>query len=163
VVVKDVVPVQLGCVEVHIASGHVGIALGQQALHQLDELVDKAGGGLDHIGGLDVQLAAVVKEGVGVVLGDLHHRLVLPAGPLEHLVLAGVGVGGQMPHVGDVHDPVHVVAVVAQEFFQYVLHDVGPQIADVGEVVHRGPAGVHLHMAGGVGSKLFLLVGGAIV
>ncbi len=161
--VEDIVPLQLGGVKVHVAPRHIGVAFVQQALHQLDELVDEPGGGLDHVGGLDVQLTAVVKEGVGVVLGDLHHRLVLPLGSLEHLILPGVGVGGQMAHVGDVHHPVHVVAVVAQEFFQHVLHDVGAQVADVGEVVHRGTAGVHLHMAGGVSGKFFLLVGGGIV
>ena len=110
-------------------------------------------------GGLDVQLAAVVKEGVGVELGDLHDGLVLPLGALEHLVLAGVGVGGQVAHVGDVHDPVHVIAVLAQELLQHVLHDIGAQVADVGEVVHRGAAGVHLHMAGGCGSGTPLFFG----
>ncbi len=111
----------------------------------------------------DVQLAAVLKEGVGVELGDLHDGLVLPLGALEHLVLAGVRVGAQVAHVGDVHDPVHVIAAVAQELLQHVLHDVGAQVADVGEVVHRGAAGVHLHPAGGVGGELLFLVGGGIV
>ena len=110
-----------------------------------------------------VQLAAVLKEGVGVELGDLHDGLVLPLGALEHLVLAGVRIGAQVAHVGDVHDPVHVVAAVAQEFLQHVLHDVGAQVADVGEVVYRGAAGVHLHAAGGVGPELLFLVGGGIV
>ena len=36
---------------------------------------------------------AVLEEGVGVELGDLHDGLVLPLGALEHLVLAGVRVG----------------------------------------------------------------------
>jgi hypothetical protein len=74
------------------------------------------GGGLHHVRPLDVQLAAVVEEGVGVVLGDLKDGFVLAAGALEHLVLAGVGVAGQMSHVGDVHDPLHVVALIAQNF-----------------------------------------------
>ena len=118
---------------------------------------------MDYVGGLDVQLAAIVEKGVGVVLGDLHHRLVLPLGPLDHLVLAGVGVGTEVAHIGDVHHPVYVVTVIAQEFLQYVLHDVGPQVADVGEVVHRGAAGVHLHMPRGVGGKFFFFVGCGIV
>ena len=37
------------------------------------------------------------------------------------------------------------------------------QVADVGKVVHGGAAGVHLHMAGGVGLELLFLVGGGII
>ena len=163
VVIEDIVAAELGGVEVHVASRHIGIALLQQGGDDLDILVDAAGGGLDHVGPLDIQLPAVLEKGVGVILGDLHHRLVLPAGALEHLVLAGVRVAGQVAHVGDVHHPVHVIAVVAQELLQHVLHDIGAQIADVGEVVHGGAAGVHLHVAGGVGLKGLLLVGGGII
>ncbi len=163
VVVEDIVPLQLGGVEVHIAACHIGVALVQQAGHDLDILVDAAGGGLDGVRAADVQLAAVLKEGVGIELGDLHDGLVLPLGALEHLVLAGVGVGGQVAHVGDVHDPVHVIAVIAQKLLQHVLHDIGAQVADVGKVVHRGAAGVHLHMAGGVGGEfLFFMCGGIV-
>ena len=68
-----------------------------------------------------------------------------------------------MAHVGDVHDPVHVVAGIAQELLQHVLHDVAAQVADVGEVVHRGAAGVHFHMAGGVGRELLFLMGSGVV
>ena len=162
-VIEDIVTVQLGGVEIHVAPGHIGIALVQQGGDDLDILIDAAGGGLDHVGPLDVQLLTVLEKGVGVILGDLHHRLVLPAGALEHLVLAGVCVAGQVAHVGDVHHPVHVVPVVAQELLQHVLHDIGAQVSDVGKVVHRGAAGVHLHMAGGVGLEGLLLVGGGII
>ena len=163
VVVEDIVPLQLGGVEVHVAPRLIGVALVQQAGDDLDILVDAAGGGLDGVGALDVQLAAVLKEGVGVELGDLHDGLVLPLGALEHLVFAGVRVGAEVAHVGDVHDPVHVVAGPAQEFLQHVLHDVGAQVADVGEVVHRGAAGVHLHPARGVGGELLFFMGSGIV
>ena len=161
VVVEHVVLGQLGGVEVHVAAGEVGIALVHQGGDDLDIVVDHAGGGLHHVGVLDVQLFAVGEKGVGVELGDLH--LVLPLGALEHLVLAGVGVGGQVAHVGDVHHPRHVVAGVAQQLLQRVLHDVAAQVADVGEVVHRGAAGVHGHPARLVGDKLLLLVARGIV
>ena len=163
VVVEHVVALQLGGVEVDVASGLVGVALVQQAGHHLDELVDEPRGGLDHLGGFDVQLGAVVEKGVGIEPGDVHHRLVLPLGAFEHLVLAGVRVAGQVAHVGDVHHPVHLIALVPQELLQHVLHDVGAQVADVGEVVDGGAAGVHLHPAGGVGDEGLLLVGGGIV
>ena len=163
VIVEDVVPLQLGGVEVHVAAGHIGIALLQQAGDDLDIVIDEAGSGLHHVGALDVQLLAVGEKRIGVVLGDLHNGLMLAPSALEHLILALVGVGGQVSHIGDVHDAVHVIAHVAQVLLQYVLHDVGAQVADVGKVVHRGAAGVHLHMAGGVGLEFLFLMGGGII
>ena len=68
-----------------------------------------------------------------------------------------------MAHVGDVHDPVHVIPGKAEVLLQHVLHNVAPEVSDMGEVVHRGAAGVHLHPAGGVGLEFFLLVGCGIV
>ena len=85
VVVEDVVLLQLGGVEVHVAPRLVGVALVQQSGDDLDILVDAAGGGLDGVGLSDVQLAAVLEEGVGVELGDLHDGLVLPLGALSIL------------------------------------------------------------------------------
>ena len=37
-----------------------------------------------------------------------------------------------MPHVGDVHNPLHVVADVAQILLQHILHDVGAEVPYVG-------------------------------
>ena len=163
VVVEDIVPLQLAGVEIHVAPGHIGIAGVQQAGDDPDIVVNEAGGGLDRVGALDVQLAAVLEKGVGVIPGDLHDGFVLPPGALEHLVLALVGVGGQVAHVGDVHDPVDAVSGVAQVFLQHVLHDIAAEVADVGKVIHRGAAGVHLHMAGGVGLELLFPMGGGII
>ena len=163
VLVEHIIFLQLGGIEIHVAAGQIGIALFQQALDHLDELLDAVGCRLHHIGGLDVQLFAVGKEGVGIETGDLHDRLVLPLSALEHLVLAGVGVRGQVAHIGDVHDPLHIVTAVAQVFFQHVLHDIGPQVADVSIVVHRRAAGVHFHLARLVGVKFFFFVGQGII
>ena len=162
-VVEHVIAVQPGGVEIHVAPGHVGKALVDEGGHHLDKFINQAGGGLHHLGGLDIQLGAVAEKGVGIEFGDVHDGLVLPLGPLEHLVLAGVRVGGQVAHVGDVHHPVDPIALVAQELLQYVLHDVGAQVADVGEVVDGGAAGVHFHPAGGVGAELLFFVGSGIV
>ena len=163
VVVEDIVALQLAGIEVHVAAGHIGVAGVDELGDDPDIVVDQAGGGLHHVGALDVQLPAVAEERIGVVLGDLHDGLMLALGALEHFVLALVGIGGQVAHVGDVHDAVHVVARVAQVLLQHVLHDVGAQVADVGEVVHRGAAGVHLHMAGDMGLELLFLMGGGII
>ena len=147
----------------HVAAGQICIPGVNEFGDDLDIVVNKAGSGLHHIRTLDVQLPAVLEKRVGVILGDLHDGLVLTLGALEHLILALIGIRGQVSHVGDVHDAVHVVSGVAQVFLQHVLHDIGAQVADVGKVVHRGAAGVHLHMAGGVGLELLFLVGGGII
>ena len=79
---------------------------------------------------------------------------------LEHLVLAGVGVAGEVPHVGDVHHALDVVAEEAQILLQHVLHDIAAQVPDVREVVHGGAAGVHLDEVGIDGDKFFFPVAG---
>ena len=68
-----------------------------------------------------------------------------------------------MAHVGDVHDPVDAVSGVAQVFLQHILHDIAAEVADVGKVIHRGAAGVHLHVAGGVGGEFSFLMGSGVV
>ena len=46
----------------------------------------------------DVQLFAVLeKSRTGVELGDLHHGLVFPLGPFQHLVFASVRIAGEVP------------------------------------------------------------------
>ena len=87
----------------------------------------------------------------------------LALGTLEHFVLAGVGVGGQMPDVRDVHDALDVVAQIAQALFQHVLHDIAAQIADVGIVVDRRAAGIHFDDVGVVRHEQLLLVAQGII
>ena len=160
VVVEDVVPLQLGGIKVHVAPCLIGEALFQQGCNDLDILVNAPRCRLHRVRLLNIQFPAVFKEGVRVILGNFHHRLVLPAGTLQHLILAGVGIAGQMSHIGNVHHPVHGVALIAEEFFQHILHDIAAQIADVRKMIHRRSAGVHFHMTGGMGHKRCLLMGG---
>ena len=160
VVIEDIIALELAGVEIDVAAGLIGIAGVEQLRDDPDIVVNEAGRGLDDVGALDVELAAVLEERVGVVLRDLHDGLVLAAGALEHLVLALVGVGCQVADVGDVHDAVDVIAREAQVLLEHVLHDIGAEVADVGKVVDGRAAGVHLHMAGGVGGELRFLVGG---
>ena len=162
-VVEDVILLQSGGVKVHVAPGEIGTAFVQQGLHHVDILADAVGRRLHHVGTLDVQLVAVGKKGVGIVFRDLHDGLVLPPGALEHLVLAGIGVGSQMADVSDVHDPLDVIAQIPQGLFQHIFHNVGAQVADVGVMVHRGAAGVHFHQIRVVGNKQLLFMGQGIV
>ncbi len=163
VVVEDIVAVQFGGVEIDVASRKVRVAFLFQRLNYPDIILDHAGSGLHHVGTLDIQFPAVLKKRVGVKLGNLHHGLMLPLCALEHLILSGVGVAGQMPHVGNIHHPVHVEAHKAQVFLQHVLHDIAPEVADMGEMVDRRAAGVHLHAVGGMGPEFFLLMGRGII
>ena len=163
VVIKDIITLELAGVEIHVAAGKIGVAGVQQLGDDLDIVINEAGGGLHHIRALDIQLAAVIKEGVRIILGYLHDGLVLPVSALEHLILALVSIRGQVAHVRDVHDTVDAVAGIAQELFQHVLHDIAAEVADVGEVIHRGAAGIHFHMAGGVGGEFSFLMGSGVV
>ena len=157
-VIEHIVLIQCRSIEVDIAAYKVSLAGIQQGLDHVDILVNAVGGRLHHIGPLDVQLTAVCLKGFGIIVSNVHNGLVLTLGTLDHLILAGVGVGSQMAHVSDVHDTLNVIANITQGLFQHILHDVGPQIADVSIVIHGRAAGVHLHQLGIVGNKQFLLV-----
>ena len=158
VVVEHVVFFQLGRVKIHVAAGKIGIALGKQSLNDVDILGNAVGGRLDDVRALDVELIAVGEERVGVVFCDLHDGFMLALGALEHFVLAGVCVGGEVADVGDIHDAADVVAEVAQALFQHVLHDIAAQVADVGVMVDRRAAGVHFDDIGMVGDKELFFV-----
>jgi len=163
VVVEDIVARELARVEVHIAAGDIGIAGVEQLRDDLDIIVDQARCGLDDVGALDVELLAVGEERVGVELGDLHDGLVLAAGALEHLVLALIGIRGQMADVGDVHDALDRIPGVTQILFQHILHDIAAEVADMGKMIDRGAAGVHFDQLRVVGDEFFFFMGRRVV
>ena len=68
-----------------------------------------------------------------------------------------------MAHIGDVHNPLDIVAGIAQGFLQHIFHNIGTQVANVGVVIHRGAAGVHFYLLGMVGDKQFFFMGQGIV
>ena len=161
--VEHVVFFQPGGVEIHIAFCQIGVAFFDQAFHHGDEFRDAVGGRFHNVRDLDVKLFTVGEESVGVELRDFHDGFLFPLGTLEHFVLAGIRIAGQMTYVRDVHNPLHFVADVPQVLFQHVFHDVGTQVADVGEVVYSGAAGVHTHLAWFVGDKFVSGMGKAVV
>ena len=65
-----------------------------------------------------------------------------------HYLFAFVGVGGQVADIGDVHHMLDVKPGHLKRSPQHVLEDVGPQVADVGVVVDRGPTGVEADLGG---------------
>ena len=158
VVIENIVLFQLGGIKVHISPGYISKTLIQQAGNHVDKLRDAAGSRLDHIRALDIQLVAVRKEGIGIILCNLHHGLVLPLGAFEHLILAGIRIGSQVAHIGDIHDTLDRIPLITQGLLQHILHDVGSQVANVGKMVYRRAAGIHFYHIRRIGGEQFLLV-----
>ena len=69
-----------------------------------------------------------------------------------------------MAHVGDVHDPLDVVAHIAQVLLQHVLHDIGLRRLPIWAKWYTvGPQVYILTMSGWLGNEFLFLVGGRIV
>ena len=154
-IVENVVLPELRGIEIDISARLVSVALFDQSLDSLDELVDAARCGSYDLGSLDVELLAVLKERVGVELRDLKHGLVLSLRALEHLVLARVRVAREVSYVGYVHNSCNVKTCVAEILFKHVLHNIAAQISDVRVVIYRRAAGVHINLACDVGYEFF--------
>ena len=162
-VVEHIILFQLGRVKVHISPSQIGIPRLQKPRDHGNIFGNTIGGWLHHVGSLDVQLPAILKERIGVKLGNLHNGLVLPFGAFEHFILTGIRIGSQMAHVRDVHHPFHRITSIAQILLQHILHEIGPKIANVGKVVYRRAAGIHLDLPRTVGNKFFFLMAEGIV
>ena len=129
-------------VEVDAVGGPVGEAVLLDVGDEVDLLADVVGRPAQHRRVLDVEHLHVGDERVGVELRDLPRGLAGPPRALLHLVLAGVGVRGQMADVGDVHHVPDAIAVPLEHALQHVLEQEGPVVADVLVVVDGRPAGV---------------------
>lgn len=95
------------------------------------------------------QVGQVCLERLGVVLSDFPDRAPLAPGRHLELVVADVGVGGQMTDVGDVDDVANIKVLPPQGPLQGVGEHVSPHVADVLVGVHRRPARVHRDMRRG--------------
>ena len=65
--------------------------------------------------------------------------------------------------VGDVHDVVEGESASAQPTAQQVVEDEGAEVADVGEVVDGGAAGIHLDGVVFEGAKRLHLLGQRVI
>ena len=61
-----------------------------------------------------------------------------------------------MAYIRDVHDPLNIIAQISEILFQYILHDIAAEVADMGKVVYRRAAGVHFNLSRFVGNQLLL-------
>ena len=136
---------ELEAIEVDAVAGAVGVTLFFESFYQINLFLDVLRGRSPAGRFLDVKTVPVGHESVGVELSDIPHGLAFAGGALFHFVVARVCVAGQVAHVGDVHDVVHLVAVVVQRTHQKVFENVGAEVANVGEMVHRRAATVHAH------------------
>ena len=142
-VVENVVLLYLGGIEIDVAACDISIALFKKGGYHIDKLVDAVGGGLDDVGGSDVECLAIGKKGIGIELCDLKDGLVLTLSALEHLILSGITVAGKVTYVGYIHNSGYVIANVTQIFLKHVLHSVGAEITDVRKVIYGRSAGVY--------------------
>src|SRR5437762_2238480 len=132
----------LAGVKVDAVGSTIRVAVLLDVGNELDLLADVIGGAAKKRRVLDVERAHVLEERAGIELRDLPRGLAGAPRTLFHLVLAGVGVGGEMAHVGDVHDVRNVIAVPFQHPPEQVLEQESAEVADVLVVVNRRAAGV---------------------
>jgi len=115
----------------------VGVAGSLQTFNQLGHLLNVVGGARVVLGALDPQSFEVGEKGFDEAVGVI-----------AQLDTGGLGLAdGLVVDVGEVHDLGDLVTRQLQSAAQNVLEEEGPEIADVGVVVHRRPAGVEAHAA----------------
>ena len=120
---------------------------------EVHHLPDIFGGRAEHFRLHTVQRLEIFKESLRIYFNHVPGAFSLAAGAGLHLVLAGIGVGGEVPHVGDVH---HALDPVAQEFHrahQAVLGYIGAHVPYMGVKVDCGAAGVDPGLAFFIGLK----------
>ena len=96
-------------------------------------------------GRIDVEPRDVGLERLRIVRRDLPDRLGLGRGGLLHLVVAGIGVRGQMADIGDIDDMFGRIPLPAQHAPERIGEQEGAHVADMLIIVDRRPAGVDPH------------------
>ena len=130
--------VVLGHVEVDVALGLVGKALGDQRLREVDDLVDVLGAAGEVVDGVDAQGIDIAKVVGRHLLGQGGHRDPAGIGLVDQLVV----------NVGDVHDERHVVARVGQVAFDGVEDHRADHVPDVAWLIDGGAAQIDSNLAG---------------
>ena len=133
---------EFGNIKVEISPGKIGEAVLFNALDKGNHFGYMLGGLADDGGAADAHPVSVGKKSLGVQFGDLQYAFAPLTGALYHFVVALVVVAGKMPHVGNIHYMGDVKTGAAQGAYQNIVKHIGPQIADVGVIVHRGAAAV---------------------
>ncbi len=135
--------------EVDVAALGVGVSAVEQPLDQLDHLGDVPGRARGRGGG---QAAQRVE---GLLERPLVRGRPLPPGPAR---VGGLG-DDLVVDVGDIADQQHVHSVVDEPATQHVVVQRTPDVPDVRDALHGGPADVHGRRAGPRGRELAHLPG----
>ena len=119
-------------------------------LSEGDHAVDMVGRQREAGGIADVQVLEIGFERLRIMVCDGPDILAALLRGGLHLVVAGIGVAGQMADVGDVDDVGEAIALPRQRPAKRVGEEVRAQIADMGVVIDRRPARIDADV-GGVG------------
>ena len=92
----------------------------------------------------DVQPGKVIFEIRLIKFSDVPRRLSLCGGSLFHLVVAGIGIAGQVADIGNVDDMLQVIALKRQRATECVGKNIGAHITDMLVIIDRRAAGVDL-------------------
>ena len=142
------IAVEFRGVEVDSVRQGVGVPRPLEPLAEIDLLGDVLGGPAQHVGCQTAQPRDIVYPFLRIACGNLSSALTRLARGDLHLVLTGVGVIGQVAHIGDVDDVSHCVAERAQRALQQIRKHVGTHVADVLGGVDRGATAVHTNDTG---------------
>ena len=84
------------------------------ALNKGDLFWDVVGRLAPDVGFQDIQGAQVGLERLGIHFGNLPDSFASARRASLHLVFAGVAIGNQMAHIGDIHDMIDLIAIKDQ-------------------------------------------------
>ena len=133
-------------IEVDITAAPVGEPRLLNTDDQIDHVLDVVGRPAGDVRLRYVEGLQIPEKGFLVELGDFPDALSLLPGTLQHLVLPLIGIIGQVPHIGDVHDMFDLVTEETKGTDQQVLENIGAQVADVGVLIHGRAAGIQPHL-----------------
>ena len=124
---------------------------------------------LDIVGGAGMRgLANVQPRQIGfevrlIEFGNVPGRFALCRGHSLHLVLARIGVAGQMADIGDVDDMGELVTLASEDAPQRVGKDIGAHIADMLIIIDRRAAAIDARLARVHRRERFKRTGQAVV
>ncbi len=134
-----------GHVEVDCLTGLIGVTALHELLNQCNHFRHVLSCPALHGRSLDIEGLKVSEEYLFVVARDVPDALARFVCLKLHLVIAGIFVRGQVPHVGNIHNHWHFIPEVLKCSSEDVRKYVGTQVADVCVVVDCRPARVHPH------------------
>ena len=133
-------------VEIEAAVQFVAMLVGD-AFGEGDHLFDMVGGDRPFRRLADIEPVDILPIGIGIIFGDIPRRLAGLRRCLFHLVIAGIGIGGQMADIGDIDDMGEPVALPAQRPAQQIGENIGAHIADMLIIIDGRAAGIDPRLA----------------